>query len=560
MCGIFTMLNNSTFNRKCLKKHFESCQKIEDTTRQIVVKSLIPKVDIGYISNQECDGNSNKPIIINEVAILCNGEIYNSKELYSLIDVEPTTEYSCEIIIHLYIKYGIEYTLEVIRGVFSFLLVDFRIREKCAKLFIARDPFGVSPLYILKPTKTKPTNQPMEKIYAFAKNIKTLNDIVSENDEESQKYDINQFQPGSYSFFEFPTRILASWKLMRDEVKYYTLSISTPISIDMDKILKDIQDNLVNSVRHLCRHNNTDYFACLLSGGLNSSLVAALVNDYCKDNNLATLETYSIGLEGSNDLKYAKIVADYLGTNHTEIVLTEETLIAEFSETIPYIIYLIESCDVDCVREGIRKSLLAKHIYVNSDIKYIFCGDGLNEMTGCYLNEGNSSIEYDSICRSLLKDLHRSSTLYSEKGISMYGMHTLMPYLDSVFVQNYMMIHSNTRHYSHTTRDKYLIRMAFNDYFDRRRFETGQSPVVKSSLGQSPEEFNGINAEGGKLLPNEVLFREKETFSQNTGVNNKNITQIIEEYANSNIQDGFVGNKTEEQLYRFYFNRFFGLQ
>jgi hypothetical protein len=184
------------------------------------------------------------------------------------------------------------------------------------------------------------------------------------------------------------------------------------------------------------------------------------------------------------------------------------------------------------VREGIRKSLLAKHIYVNSDIKYIFCGDGLNEMTGCYLNDDNSPIEYDSICRSLLKDLHRSSTLYSEKGISMYGMHTLMPYLDSVFVQNYMMIHSNTRHYSHTTRDKYLIRMAFNDY---------------------------LNLEGGKILPNEVLFREKELFSKNKGANNKNIAQIIEEYANNNIQEGFDGNNTEEQLYRFYFNRFFSV-
>jgi len=531
MCGIFAMLNNSIFNRKCLKKHFESYQTLENTTNQIVVKSLIPKVDIGYSSNDGFNNNSNEPIIINEVAILCNGEIYNSKELYSLINVEPTTEYSCEIIIHLYKKYGIEYTLEVIRGVFSFLLVDYRMTEKCAKLFIARDPFGVSPLYTLKQI-TKSTKHPMAKIYAFARDLKTLNDFISD-DEDPQKYIINQFQPGSYSMFDFPTHVLASWNLIREEVKYYTLSISTPISIDMNKTLNDIQEILVNSVRQLCRHNNSDNFACMLSGGLNSSLIAALVNDYCKENNLAILETYSIGLEGSNDLKYAKIVADYLGTNHTEIVLTEETLVAEFSETIPYIIYLIESCDVDCVREGIRKWMLGKYIYVNSNVKYIFCGDGLNEMTGSYLKAANSSIEYDSLCRGLLKDMHKGSTLYSEKVVSTYGLHTLMPYIDSVFVQNYMMIHSNTRHYSHRTRDKYLIRMAFNDY---------------------------LNAQGGKILPNEVLFREKETFSQNVDVNNKTITQIIEEYANNNIEDGGVGNMTEEQLYRFYFNRFFGLQ
>ena len=174
--------------------------------------------------------------------------------------------------------------------------------------------------------------------------------------------------------------------------------------------------------------------------------------------------------------------------------------------------------------------MLGKYIYVNSDVKYIFSGDGLNEMTGCYLKDTNTSIEYDSLCRGLLKYLHKGSVLYSEKAISMYGLHTMMPYLDTVFLQNYMMIHSNTRHYSHTTRDKYLMRMAFNDY---------------------------LNTEGGKILPNEVLFREKETFSENTGVNNKNITQIIEEYTNNNIQEGMVGKPTEEQLYRFYYNRFF---
>ena len=106
--------------------------------------------------------------------------------------------------------------------------------------------------------------------------------------------------------------------------------------------------------------------ACLLSGGLDSSLVAALSARMCREKGIV-LETYSIGLKNSEDLKYARIVADHLGTNHTEIIMTED----DFFNAIPYVIESIESYDTTTVRASIGNYLLGKYIY---EICQLFCG------------------------------------------------------------------------------------------------------------------------------------------------------------------------------------------
>jgi len=108
---------------------------------------------------------------------------------------------------------------------------------------------------------------------------------------------------------------------------------------------------------------------CLLSGGLDSSLVASLVNNFYNINGIPNkLETYSIGLANSEDLKYAKIAATYLDTNHTEIIVTEQLMF----ETIPEVIKAIESYDTTTVRASIGNYLLGKFIANNSTAKVIF--------------------------------------------------------------------------------------------------------------------------------------------------------------------------------------------
>ena len=114
-----------------------------------------------------------------------------------------------------------------------------------------------------------------------------------------------------------------------------------------------------------------------------------------KNNKLKLLETYSIGLQNSEDIKYARIVADHIGSKHTEIIVTER----EMFDAIPEVIKAIESYDTTTVRASIGNYLLGKYISTHSEAKVIFNGDGADELFGGYLYMYNclDDIEYDTI-------------------------------------------------------------------------------------------------------------------------------------------------------------------
>jgi len=239
--------------------------------------------------------------------------------------------------------------------------------------------------------------------------------------------------------------------------------------------------------------------ACLLSGGLDSSLITALVSLELKNKNPDTkLNTFSIGFLGSEDLRHAKIVADYIGTNHTEIIIDEE----KFFNTIPIVIKAIESYDTTTVRASVGNYLLGEYISKNIDAKVIFNGDGSDELCGGYLymNLAGDSIEFDKETRRLLKDIHLFDVLRSDKCISSHGLEPRTPFLDRSFVNYYLSIHPSIRfHTQHSQIEKYLLRSAFS-----------------------------IDMFGKKLLPDEILWRKKEAFSD--GMNKqKSLSSIIED-------------------------------
>jgi asparagine synthase (glutamine-hydrolysing) len=126
--------------------------------------------------------------------------------------------------------------------------------------------------------------------------------------------------------------------------------------------------------------------ACLLSGGLDSSLIAALVQNNLRELDLPPLKTFSIGFEGSSDLKHAKIVADWIGSDHTEIKMTPD----EFFEAIPIVVKAIESYDTTTVRASTGNYMVAKKIRELSDCKVVFNGDGSDELFGGYLYFNNA--------------------------------------------------------------------------------------------------------------------------------------------------------------------------
>lgn len=518
MCGIFAILNESDCNTESIKKQFN-----KDRNRGTELSKLISFRNKGFIgfhtSAINClNPESNKLIQIYDLTLICNGEIYNYRELYSLMNVTPTTDSDCEVIIHLYKKYGIEHTLQMLDGVFSFILYDTDIYSGSNKMYIARDPYGVRPLYTLKSK-----NFAIDKKIGFASDLKCLSDFQTEN------YIIEQFKPGTYSVCILPYIVLASWQFNMEYVSYHSTGFTSSMfssgnlnETNRDIIFTNIREHFKNAVKKRCITEKP--IACLLSGGLDSSLITALVNEYTNGN----VETYSIGLAGSEDLKYAKIVSDYLGTKHTEIVLSEK----DITDSIHEVIKTIESYDARSVRESIGNYLLGKYIAANSGAKVIFNGDGSDELCGGYLymNKCPNALEFDKETRRLLKDIHIFDILRSDKCTSSHGLETRTPFLDRSWVQYYLSIDPRIRYHPGTPGqcEKFLLRSAF-------------------SL------INYTTSEGKALLPDSILWRTKESFSDCVSKTNRSLYQIIQEHIETLEKTSFTTNdvleETNEQKY-----------
>jgi len=340
-------------------------------------------------------------------------------------------------------------------------------------------------------------------------------------------YKVKQFQPGTYSKYIFSDKVCSEWAIVRENVVYHRTAFCNSYdgeSVCLDNVVKCIQKYLVRAVEKRCSTTERP-IACLLSGGLDSSLIAALVNDYHRHHGLPQLETYSIGLPESTDLRYARMVAEHLGTKHHEVILTEQ----EFCEAIPEVIKAIESYDTTTVRASIGNYLLGKYIAKHSQAKVIFNGDGSDELLGGYLymKSAPDAIEFDRECRRLLTDIHAFDVLRSDKSISSHGLEPRTPFLDRDWTQFYLSISPEIRQ-GRGEIEKYLLRHAFS----RRLYRTH---------------------EGTELLPEEVLMRKKEAFSDGVSGHERSLYQVLQEYCATKpvmaIDTKHNMAKTPEQAY-----------
>jgi asparagine synthase (glutamine-hydrolysing) len=317
-----------------------------------------------------------------------------------------------------------------------------------------------------------------------------------------------------------------------------------------------VSSYLISAVNKRCLTTERP-IACLLSGGLDSSLIAALVNNFYNYNHLPNkLETYSIGLEGSEDLKYARIVADYLETNHTEIIVTEK----EMFEAIPDVIKAIESYDTTSVRASIGNYLLGKYIAANSQAKVIFNGDGSDELLGGYLYMNNcpDDIEFDKETRRLLKDIHLFDVLRSDKSISSHGLEPRTPFLDRSFVNTVLSIPAYFRNHKNiqTINDTYNI-------YDKNKlpYEGIEKFLLRFSF--SDGKFADYNDR--QILPSEILWRKKEAFSDGVSNRGRSLYQILQEYIAiyMNVEEQTDIYKpsieTEKKYYKKLFDKFYPL-
>lgn len=508
MCGIFTILNYSHKDTNMIKDEFERGKNRGPENSFLDYNS-----DLNYVKGfhrlaiNGLNDESNQPINIEDCSLICNGEIYNYTNLYSLINTTPTTRSDCEIIIHLYLKYGIEQTLRMLDGVYAFVLFTPN------NIYVARDPYGVRPLYYTQGTHE--CIESNENIIGFTSELKTLCKIANKYDQK-----VHQFAPGAFLTIDKTINFQnIIWAIRQNKI-YHTPSysntfITTIVDNMYTKYLEGINYHLRAAV--IKRYTTTERpIACLLSGGLDSSLIAALVCDiHKKQGSNSKIETYSIGLPDSEDIKFARLVADHIGSNHTEIIVSEEDML----QIIPEVIQAIESYDTTTVRASIGNYLIGKYIKNHSDAKVIFNGDGSDELAGGYLYMSScpDSIEYDKETLRLLKDIHLFDVLRSDKSISSHGLEPRTPFLDRGFVNYYLSIPIELRNHNLGKNvEKYMIRRAFSNE---------------------------------NLLPLDILWRKKEAFSDGVSNKGKSLFQIIQEYTDKQILDPLLNLKQKEKVF-----------
>jgi asparagine synthase (glutamine-hydrolysing) len=469
MCGIFAyLLKNKFLKSNCDERKLE--QYSNNISHRGPDSSVFKKINdylyFGFhrLAINGLDDISNQPFLIGNIALICNGEIYNYKQLIKEyhFELDYETHSDCEIIIHLYKSLGIEKTCKLLDGEFAFILYDI---EKDI-LYASRDQIGVRSLY---------WNNMEDDIY-FCSEMKGLK-IEKENN-------VEQFPVASY--WSSDTNKIIMYFDYRMDICYFN---------DERKIINNIYHLFTKAVEK--RLMSERKIACLLSGGLDSTTVTAIVASYFPPN---TINTYSIGLKGSVDLHFAKIAADYLKTNHTSVELTNE----DFLDAIENTIYQIESYDTTTVRASVGNYLVSLYIKEKTEDTVIFCGDVSDEIFASYRGFTYATNESDLYVENIvmLDNIQYFDVLRSDKSIAGAGLEARVPFSDPEFIKYCMNIHPSQKMFSKDKIEKYLFRKAFQH-----------------------------------LLPDELAWRVKTAFSDGVSNVENPWYQIIKDYMDTKYTD-----------------------
>lgn len=391
--------------------------------------------------------------------VVCNGEIYGFRKIKEdLISkgYKFISSSDCEILLPLYHELGLE-MFKTLDAEFALIIYD----SKKKTLIAARDPLGIRPLYY---GYSRKTNKIM-----FASEPKILLSLVN---------DIFPFPPGHYFDGEKFVRYI---DLTTKEAKHFSL----------DEVTKNIRELLIEGVNK--RLDADAPVGFLLSGGLDSSLVCSIASKKLD----RPLETFAIGMEkDAIDLKYAREVADFLHTNHHQIIITRDDVISSLKE----VIYLLGTYDITTIRASMGMYLICKAIHETTSIKVLLTGEISDELFGYkYTDFAPNAEEFQNEAKKRIDEIHMYDVLRADRCISSNSLEARVPFGDLAFV-NYVMEIDPSLKMNLYNKGKYLLRKAFE----------------------------------GDYLPHDILYREKAAFSDAVG---HSMVNDLKEYAESLYSD-----------------------
>ena len=366
------------------------------------------------------------------------------------------SESDCEILLPLYKEYGTD-MFRRLDAEFALILYDGDTQSYIA----ARDPIGIRPLYY---------GYDPHGVIVFASEPKNLVGLVG---------DIMPFPPGHYykdGQFVCYSDIAAVDEVCMDDVETICSKIH-------EKLVKGIEKRLIADAK----------VGFLLSGGLDSSLVCAIAARKSKE----PIRTFAIGMsEDAIDLKYAKQVADYIGSDHTEVIITKEDVLAALED----VVQLLGTYDITTIRASMGMYLICKAIHETTDIRVLLTGEISDELFGYkYTDFAPSPEAFQAEAQKRIRELHMYDVLRADRCISVNSLEARVPFGDLDFVK-YVMSIDPAKKMNVYGKGKYLLRHAFE----------------------------------GDYLPHDILYREKAAFSDAVG---HSLVDDLKEYAEGYYTD-----------------------
>ncbi len=503
MCGIWALIEKNNQSNDIAKyladfwnlKHRGPENSYFQTFSQTYVGfHRLPIMDNSFKSNQ--------PYLINDldrtIVFICNGEIYNFQELDKKYKLNVGTS-DCMVIPKLYISNDFDDFVMLfeneIKGEFAFVLFEFDNMKQLTRYVVGRDMVGVRPLYTVKDS----TNIDMYSSEPIGMT--------------SYEGEIEEFPPGtirmvSKNVFDYET---TNYDFTEELYNIYDRQYIEDES-DMEQVLKSIRNATTNSIRR--RLHSDRPIAFLLSGGVDSSLVASISAKILGKQ----IRTFCCGIKGSTDMKYAKMVAEHIGSNHTEVYFTEE----EGLNAINDVVRTTATWDTTTIRASVGQYLVCKYISEHTDCKVVMVGEGPDEVCSSYLFNyyAPDAEALDDTAKEYVRKIHIFDGRRADRCIARWGLEGRIAFLDPEFISTYWSVDPHHRMPSTYNVEKYLLRKA----------------------------FDGLN-----LLPTEVLWRKKEAFSDGVSSTERSWYTMIQEHIDKvylcDIKDDAEKGSTKEAQY-----------
>lgn len=400
-----------------------------------------------------------QPFSLHGNYVVCNGEIYCFRPIKKELEKEYefVSDSDCEILLPMYEKYGLK-MFSMLDAEFAMVIYDGKNKSYIA----ARDPIGIRPLFYGK------TESGAMMFASEAKNLVGLTDKVM------------PFPPGHY---------YADGKF----TCYCDITAVEKVNVedDLETICKNIHDKLVKGIEK--RLDADAPVGFLLSGGLDSSLVCSVAAKLSKK----PIKTFAIGMsEDAIDLKYAKEVADYIGSDHKEIIINKDIVISSLEKVVS----ILGTYDITTIRASMGMYLICKAIHEQTDLRVLLTGEISDELFGYkYTDFAPNAEEFQKEAVKRVHELHMYDVLRADRCISVNSLEARVPFGDLDFVK-YVMAIDPQKKLNTYGKGKYLLRHAFE----------------------------------GDYLPHDILYREKAAFSDAVG---HSMVDYLKEYAASLYTD-----------------------